>query len=254
MAQILYSQGFGSRRECAALLARGEVQVASQTVTDPEQHFAPEGLVFKVSGVSWPWQQHALLLLHKPAGFECSRQPQHHASVLSLLPPPLRQRGVQPVGRLDEDTTGLLLLTDDGTLLHRLTSPRRHVAKVYEVGTRHAVDETQLAALRAGVLLHDDPTPARALAATATGPCSLQLTITEGRYHQVKRMLAAVGNRVQTLHRSAFGPLQLPPELAPGAWRWLGAAQAQALQAVVSAVPAGAALPASPPVSQAARG
>ncbi len=245
MAQILYSQGFGSRRECAALLARGEVQVASQTVTDPEQDFTPEGLVFKVSGVAWPWHRQALLLLHKPAGFECSRQPQHHPSVLSLLPPPLRQRGVQPVGRLDEDTTGLLLLTDDGALLHRLTSPRHHVAKVYEVGTRHAIDEAQIAALLAGVVLHDDPLPARAAAALATGTHGLRLTLMEGRYHQVKRMLAAVGNRVDTLHRSAFGPLQLPDDLAPGAWRWLSVAEAEALRAAVSAAPA-AASPAAP--------
>jgi len=222
LAQVLYSQGFGSRRECAALLARGEVQVGGHTITDPNADFEPEGLVFRVGGQDWPFHAQALLLLHKPAGYECSRQPQHHPSVLSLLPPPLRQRGVQPVGRLDEDTTGLLLLTDDGALLHRLTSPRHHVAKVYEVVTRHPVDEAQLAALRSGVLLHDDPQPARAQAVEATGTHALRLTLTEGRYHQVKRMLAAVGNRVDALHRSAFGGLQLSADLAPGAWAWLG--------------------------------
>ncbi len=221
LAQILYSQGFGSRRECAALINRGEVQVASQTVTDPDADFDTTGLEFRVSGAAWPYHAKALLMLHKPAGMECSRQPQHHASVLSVLPLPLRQRGVQPVGRLDEDTTGLLLLTDDGPLLHRLTSPRHHVAKVYEVRTRHPVDAAQIEALRAGVTLHDDPTPARAAACVATGERSLRLTITEGRYHQVKRMVAAAGNRVEALHRSAFGPLQLPAELAPGQWCWL---------------------------------
>jgi len=218
--QILYSQGFGSRRECAALLAGGEVQVTQQVVTDPAADFDPAGLTFQVSGTPWPFHAKALLVLHKPAGFECSRQPQHHRSVMSLLPLPLRRRGVQPVGRLDEDTTGLLLLTDDGALLHRLTSPRHHVAKVYEVTTRHPVDAAQLGALRAGVLLRDDPTPARAEACETTGERSLRLTLTEGRYHQVKRMLAAVGNRVDALHRSAFGPLQLPADLAPGQWRW----------------------------------
>ena len=221
IAQILYSQGFGSRRECAALLKRGEVQVASQIVTDPDADFDTAGFVFQVSGTAWPFHDKALLMLHKPAGVECSRQPQHHTSVLGLLPPPLRQRGVQPVGRLDEDTTGLLLLTDDGQLLHRLTSPRHHVSKIYEVTTRHPVDAAQLDALRAGVLLHDDPKPARAEAIEATGACSLRLAITEGRYHQVKRMLAAVGNRVEGLHRSAFGPLQLTADLAPGQWCWL---------------------------------
>jgi len=235
IAQILYSQGFGSRRECSALIHRGEVQVASQIVTDPDADFDTTGLLFQVSGVPWPFHDKALLMLNKPAGLECSRQPQHHASVLSLLPQPLRQRGVQPVGRLDEDTTGLLLLTDDGALLHRLTSPRHHVAKVYEVLTRHPVDAAQLDALRQGVTLRDDPEPARAEAADATGERGLRLTITEGRYHQVKRMLAAVGNRVEALHRSGFGPLQLPADLAPGQWRWLD----HAALATPSAAPAG---------------
>lgn len=219
--QILFSQGFGSRRECAALLARGEVQVASQIVNDPAAEVATEGLTFRVSGSDWPFHAKALVMLHKPAGFECSQKPQQHRSVMSLLPPPLRQRGVQPVGRLDEDTTGLLLFTDDGTLLHRLTSPKHHVAKVYEVTTRHPVDQAQLAALCAGVQLRDDPKPARAEACEATGERSLRLTLAEGRYHQVKRMLAAVGNRVDALHRSAFGRLQLPADLAPSQWRWV---------------------------------
>jgi 16S rRNA pseudouridine516 synthase len=148
-------------------------------------------------------------------------KPRHHPSVLSLLPLPLRVRGLQPVGRLDEDTTGLLLLTDDGTLIHRLTSPRHHVPKVYEVGCRHAVSDAQLQALREGVVLDDDPQPVRAVAAEHTGERSLRLTLTEGRYHQVKRMLAAVGNRVDQLHRSAIGGLLLPADLPPGQWRWV---------------------------------
>ena len=230
IAQILFSQGFGSRRECAALLAQGQVQVAGLTVTEADADFdtglGTGSLVVTVAGRPWPCHSRALLLLHKPAACECSRQPQHHPSVLSLLPPPLRQRGVQPVGRLDQDTTGVLLLTDNGTLIHRLTAPKHHVEKVYEVGTRHPVDQTQVAALLAGVLLHDDATPARAVACKISGECSLQLTLTEGRYHQVKRMLAAVGNRVESLHRSAFGPWSLPPGLAPGQWCWLDASAA----------------------------
>jgi 16S rRNA pseudouridine516 synthase len=221
LSQVLFSQGFGSRRECAGLLQAGAVRIGGQTVTDGDAELATDGLVFEVNGTAWPFHARALLLLHKPAGVECSRQPQHHASVLSLLPLPLRRRGVQPVGRLDEDTTGLLLLTDDGALLHRLTSPRHHVPKVYEVGTCHAVEDTQLAALLAGVVLHDDPQPVRAAACERTGERSLRLTLIDGRYHQVKRMLAAVGNRVEVLHRSAFGPLVLPEDLAPAAWRWI---------------------------------
>jgi 16S rRNA pseudouridine516 synthase len=235
IAQILYCQGFGSRRECAAILARGEVQVSAQTVTDADAEFDTEGLTVSVSGLPWPFHTQALLMLHKPAGYECSRQPHQHASVLSLLPPPLRQRGVQPVGRLDQDTTGLLLLTDDGQLIHRLTSPKHHVPKVYEVTTKHAVTAEQVAQLLAGVVLHDDPKPAIATTCEQSGECSLRMTLTDGRYHQVKRMLAAVGNRVEGLHRSSFGALSLPADLMPGQWRWLSDPQNRAMRADVNA-------------------
>jgi 16S rRNA pseudouridine516 synthase len=220
LAQILFSQGFGTRRACAALIVSGSVSVSGEVVDDPQAEFATDGLVFSVDGRLWQFHAPALVLLHKPAGYECSTKPRHHASVLSLLPAPLRARGVQPVGRLDADTTGALLFTDDGVLLHRLTSPKQHVPKVYEVTAKHAVDEGQLERLRAGVVLDDDPKPVRAAAAQATGEHTLRLTLTEGKYHQVKRMLAAVGNRVEALHRSAFGPVTLDG-LAPGEWRWL---------------------------------
>jgi 16S rRNA pseudouridine516 synthase len=160
--------------------------------------------------------------MNKPAGYECSQKPRHHASVYSLLPAPLRQRGVQAIGRLDEDTTGVLLFTDDGTLVHRLTSPKHHVAKVYEVTCKHAVDAEQVERLRAGVLLHDDNETVRAAACEATGEHTLRLTLIEGKYHQVKRMIAAVGNRVEALERSAFGSVRIDG-LAAGAWRWLDA-------------------------------
>ena len=221
LAQVLFSQGFGTRRECAGIVLAGRVQVAGQVVDDPHTEVDEAGLVFRVDGVDWPYHTKALILLHKSAGYECSRKPRHHPSVLSLLPPPLRVRDVQPVGRLDEDTTGLLLLTDDGALIHRLTSPRKHVAKVYEVRTRHAVDDAQVQRLLAGVVLDDAPDTVRAAACERTSEHGLRLTLTEGKYHQVKRMVAAAGNRVEDLHRSAFGALVLPADLLPGQWRWL---------------------------------
>ncbi len=220
LPDLLFTQGFGTRRECLARVLAGHVRIGGVVVDDPEARPDPAGLLLQIDGRDWPVVDKALVMLHKPAGYECSMKPRHHPSVLSLLPPPLRTRGVQPVGRLDEDTTGLLLLTDDGALIHRLTHPRRHVAKVYEARTRHPVDATQIERLRAGVVLDDDPRPARALAAEATAD-GLRLTLTEGRYHQVKRMLAAVGNRVDALHRSRFGALALPADLAPGAWCWV---------------------------------
>lgn len=221
-ADLLFGQGFGSRAECAALLAAGRVRCAGEPVHDAAAEVQPEGLAFEVDGQRWPWCEHALVLLHKPAGTECSRQPQDRPSVLSLLPAPLLRRGVQPVGRLDADTTGALLLTDDGALLHRLTHPKHHVQKVYRVTARHPLDSTAVARLESGVVLRDSPEPARALRCTLLDAHTLEMVLDEGRYHQVKRMLAAVGNRCEALHRVAFGPWTLPAALAPGQWCWAG--------------------------------
>jgi 16S rRNA pseudouridine516 synthase len=128
---------------------------------------------------------------------------------------------VQPVGRLDEDTTGLLLLTDDGGFIHALSSAKKRVPKVYRVMTRHAITPEQIAALLAGVLLNDESVPIAATAAEMLDDRSLRLTVTGGKYHQVKRMVAASGNRVEALHRESVGPYVLPTDLAPGQWRWL---------------------------------
>jgi 16S rRNA pseudouridine516 synthase len=221
LAQILFSQGFGTRRACSGLIQAGLVRHAGRELDDPDEDFPTEGLVLEVEGQAWPYHAQALVMLHKPAGYECSQKPRHHPSVMTLLPAPLRQRGVQPIGRLDEDTTGLLLLTNDGTLIHQLTSPKKHVPKVYEVGCKHPVDASMVARLLEGVVLDDDPSPVRAAACEPVGELGLKLTLTEGKYHQVKRMVAAAGNRCETLHRSSFGPLVLPPELKPGQWQWL---------------------------------
>jgi len=228
---LLFSQGFGTRRECAGLIAAGHVRLAGERCTDPALAVAvaAEGLAFEVSGQRWLYQATALVLLHKPAGYECSQKPKHWPSVLLLLPPPLRQRGVQPVGRLDQDTTGLLLLTDDGGLIHRLTSPKHLMPKVYEVNTARPVDQVQVDRLLAGVVLDDDPEPVRAEGCEITGDMSLRLTLVQGKYHQVKRMVAAVGNHCEGLHRSAFGALTLADGPAPGQWRFVTDAERAAL-------------------------
>jgi 16S rRNA pseudouridine516 synthase len=232
LQDILFSQGFGTRRVCAGLVQQGHVRVAGNVITDATTECEPRGLQFYVDGVPWEYHEKAYLLLHKPAGTECSRKPSAYPSIYTLLPAPLRQRpqkggtdGVQAVGRLDQDTTGLLLLTDDGQFIHRMNSPRHHVPKVYEVTTRHPVDDAQIRRLQDGVQLDDEPRPVRAAACERTGERTLRLTLTEGKYHQVKRMVAAAGNRVEALHRSRIGALALPPELGPGQWRWLAPAE-----------------------------
>ncbi len=246
LQEILYGQGFGTRRVCAGLVQQGRVTVAGAPCTDPYAEFDVEGLPLCIQGLDgmgsqgggaldWACHLSALILLHKPAGFECSQKPSAWPSVYTLLPAPLRQRpaqgkkgataGVQAVGRLDQDTTGLLLLTDDGQLIHKLASPKHQVPKVYEVGLKHPVLPPQDAAfvqrLLDGVVLDDDPKPVRAAACELVTPLHLRLTLTDGKYHQVKRMVAAVGNRVESLHRSSMGDLKLPTDLLPGQWRWL---------------------------------
>ena len=227
LEDILFSQGFGTRRVCAGLIQQGHVQVQGQTVLDAGELFDLEGLHFKVQGDDWPYAAQAYVMLNKPAGTECSQKPSTWPSIYTLLPPPLRQRpqkaavqGVQAVGRLDQDTTGLLLLTDDGKFIHKMSSPKHHVPKVYEVTTKHPITEQMVERLLTGVVLDDDPKAVKAAACEAVSALHLRLTLTEGKYHQVKRMLAAVGNRVEGLHRSQVGGLVLN-DLAPGQWRWL---------------------------------
>ena len=232
LQDILFSQGFGTRRVCAGLVQQGLVSVGGAPVVDPFADFPAHGLEFTVQGVNWTYFEKAYLMLHKPAGYECSQKPSTYPSIYTLLPAPIRQRGggaaagVQAVGRLDQDTTGLLLLSDDGKFIHRMSSPKHHVAKVYQVNAKHAVDERQVQKLLGGVVLDDDPKPVRAAACEKTGDNTLSLMLTEGKYHQVKRMIAAVGNRVEEvggLHRSRIGQLDLPADLKPGQWRWLTA-------------------------------
>ncbi len=225
--RLLQRQGFGTRKACAALIASGQVCVraagddALRVCTDPAESVATDGFSFTVDGEPWQYRERVYIALNKPAGYECSAQPMHHHSVFSLLPLPMINRGVQCVGRLDQDTTGLLLLSDDGDFIHALTSPKKHVSKVYEATTKHPLDDEQLAALAAGVVLRDAPAPVFALDCRRLERNRLQLTIAEGRYHQVKRMVAAAGNRVEALHRVTIGGYDLPASLAQGCWAWL---------------------------------
>ena len=243
LQEILYSQGFGTRRVCAGLIQQGWVQAdlgqGLGVCTDPLAEVAVhEGWRFTVQGTDWPYHEKAYVLLHKPAGTECSQKPSTWPSIYTLLPSPLRMRpqkaavqGVQAIGRLDQDTTGLLLLTDDGQFIHRMSSPRHHVPKVYEVTVADPLTDAMVARLLAGVVLNDDPQPVKAAACERVHDLHLRLTLTEGKYHQVKRMLAAVGNRVTALHRSRIGDLRLPEDMAPGHWRWLTADELQGLRA-----------------------
>jgi 16S rRNA pseudouridine516 synthase len=221
LERILQKHGFGTRKECRSLIRHNRVAVNGELCDDPFNECETSGLIFTVDGVDWPYAEFACLMLNKPSGYECSRKPLHHPSVLTLLPVHLREREVQPIGRLDQDTTGLLLITNDGQLNHVLSSAKRKVPKVYLATTKHKLDQYQIDQLLAGVLLTDEPEPIAAAACEIVGDHLLRMTLTGGKYHQVKRMVAAAGNRVEALHRETIAELDLPSDLKPGEWRWL---------------------------------
>lgn len=168
------------------------------------------------------------IMLHKPAGYVCANDDPEHPIVFTLLDEPLVER-LHTVGRLDLDTTGLLLLTDDGQWSHRLTSPKHHVAKTYRVWTADPIPADAIAQFAAGVMLRGEKELTKPAQLELVATHEALLTIHEGRYHQVKRMFAAIGNKVERLHRERIGALQLPVELAEGEYRYLNAEELQLL-------------------------
>jgi len=225
LERLLQQQGFGTRRECRHLIREGRCAIAGEVCADPFVTIElPIGAEFSVDGTVWPYHAKAVILLNKPAGYECSRSPRHHPGVHALLPPQFSRRALECVGRLDVETTGLLLLTDDGTLLHQLISPKKHVSRRYRALLHEPLTEAMRQKLLTGVLLEneDKPAVAKAVAPDEANARILNITLTEGRYHQVRRMLVAVGNHVQALCRVAIGALELPADLPEGQWRWLG--------------------------------
>lgn len=220
--RILQSQGFGSRKWCRELIADGEVVIDGSAVNDYRAAFDTNGLCFEVFGERWEYREHVYIALNKPSNYECSRKPSHHPGVLTLLPEQFSWRDVQPVGRLDHDTTGLLLLSDDGAFIHAQSSPKRHVPKLYLATTSEAVTEDLIARLLAGVQLHDEPAPLAAQSCRAVGPNQLEIVLEQGKYHQVKRMLAAADNHCAALQRTAIGKLTLDSlGLAEGEWTYI---------------------------------
>lgn len=214
------SQAAGlSRSQARALIRRGRVTVAGRSVRNAGFPLA-EGQSVELEGRAMALPQSLYLMMHKPAGLLSATRDDQQATVLSLLPPPLARR-VHLVGRLDKDTSGLLLLTDDGAWSHRISSPRHHCAKTYVAELAEPLPPDAEDSLVRGVLLRGEKSPTRPAALQRLGQTRVRVTITEGRYHQVRRMFAALGNRVTHLHRETVGGLQLDAALAPGQWRVL---------------------------------
>ena len=224
LERLLHREGWSSRKGCRILINQGRVCVAGEVADDPGMEVEPEGLAYSVDDEAAIAREHLYLILNKPLDLECSRKPTVRTGVLTLFPPRYSERGVQPVGRLDADTSGLLLLSDDGQFIHRITSPKHLVSKTYVATCARPVEPEHLRQLLAGVVLNDDPAPVVARSARTLDEHTLELVVTEGRYHQVRRMIAAVGNHCDALHRSRIGELVLDG-LAPGQWRELTTAE-----------------------------
>lgn len=214
--KYLHDLGFGSRREIGRLLTRQVVCVDGVRVKQGAAQ-VKETSVVTLDGEPLVYAPVVWLMLNKPAGVITAARDAAAETVMDLLPDRFARMQVMPVGRLDKDTTGLLLLTNDGALAHRLLSPKRHVEKVYDVSYEETLVPDAVARCAAGIALSDFTTAPAVLTLLEDGHC--QLTLREGKYHQVKRMLHALGGVVTGLERTAFGGLALDPDLAPGEWR-----------------------------------
>lgn len=223
--RLLANMGYGSRREIEQMVDVGWITLDGERLKVSDQRIPVEASLAQRMAVRGkpldPPPGLATLMLHKPLGVTCSHK-EAGGLVYDLLPDRWRQRdpAISTIGRLDKDTSGLLLLTDDGALLHKVISPKRHVPKQYEAVLDRPLKGDEAAIFAAGgLLLEGDDKPLLPATLEPLDAKSVRLTLTEGRYHQVRRMFAAVGNHVVSLHRDRIGGLDLPDDLAPGEWR-----------------------------------
>jgi 16S rRNA pseudouridine516 synthase len=232
--KLLGSMGYGSRTEMARMGKAGGIVLDGADLTDVSKRIAvtpdlPSRM--QVDGEPLDPPPGLVILLNKPLGMTCSHK-EDGALVYDILPDRWRRRdpAISTIGRLDKQTSGLLLLTDDGDLLHRVISPKRHVAKVYRATLARPLTGTEQDVFAAGgLVLEGEDKPLAPAVLEVLSPTEARLTVTEGRYHMVRRMFAAVGNHVEALHRERIGGLALPDDLGPGDWRLLDSAQIDAI-------------------------
>lgn len=231
--KIISATGKKSRREVREMVRQGRVLVDGKPAPAADMKIDPQTAVILLDGEPLGYEKFTYVMLHKPAGVLTATEDRRQETVLDLLPPELRRRALSPVGRLDKDTEGLLLLTNDGQLAHRLLSPKSHVDKVYYARVDGALEPGDIAAFAAGMTLGDglECLPA---GLEILSPMEALVTLREGKFHQVKRMLAARGKPVLYLKRLSMGRLRLDPALAPGAWRMLTEEERSALNLSLS--------------------
>ena len=230
--KLLTSTGRWSRSEAKRLVKEGRVLVNGHLAASPEEKYDPETVSLAVNGEAVPLRRFVYVMLHKPAGVLSATEDGRGKTVLELLPPEYRKRGLFPVGRLDKDTEGLLLLTDDGALAHELLSPKKHVDKVYYARVEGELTEADSRAFAEGMTLGDGLVclPAGLEILTAGEKSEALVTLREGKFHQIKRMLAARGKPVVYLKRLSMGTLRLDETLPKGGWRELTEGEAVALR------------------------
>lgn len=221
--QYIARMGGLSRKEAKKEVERGNVKVNGAVIRSPKAHIDPDQSDVRLNDTALSYEPYVYYMLNKPAGYVCSTDDPKDPTVLGLVD--RKGRALFPAGRLDKDTEGFVLLTDDGAFAHRMLSPARHVDKTYLAIAAGVVTDEDIQAFREGIDIGDDtPTrPARMERLDAgDGPvCLVLLTLTEGRYHQIKRMMAAIGKPVVYLKRIAIGGVYLDTALAPGAYRHL---------------------------------
>lgn len=216
------SVGRLTRSECSAAVRAGRITVNGEKVRLPSVHVDPEHDRVSLDGIDVRYRRYFYIMLNKPQGYISSTE-NTERSVMCLVPDEFRRAGGFPCGRLDVDTVGLLLITNDGERAHRLLSPRRHITKTYRFRVTEPLGDAEVNTLRTGVCLGDFVTsPANV---RMESPVSGEIDISEGKFHQIKRMMEAVGSKIEYLERIGFGPLQLDPALGRGDWRELTEAE-----------------------------
>ncbi len=228
--KYLTEAGAASRKEAAILARKGAITVDGAVVKRPDLHIEPGKQTVCLRGERVDWREHWYFLLHKPTGYVSSTDDPGAPTVIELLPDKLKKLQLFPCGRLDRNTTGLLLLTTDGALAHQLLSPKRHVSKRYRYEVKFPLSASDIAALEAGVTIEGGYT---------TMPCKVEaegeksgiIALREGKYHQIKLMMKAVHNQITALSRISFGTLMLDPSLRPGEYRELTEEEIEQLRA-----------------------
>lgn len=221
--RLLSRLGFGSRKECRALVRSGLVEVLGRTVEDPFEELSEKPEAIVVNGENVPTVEELYMMMNKPCGLECSHSPRDHASVFEKFPPRMIEMGLNCVGRLDADSHGLLLFSNQGQFIHRVESPKKGMLKTYVARLARPITEAQIRVLKEGVQLKDEKKPFVARELEKVTDLEVRISIAEGVYHEVRRMFAAVSNHVEDLERVSIGNIRLDPALEPGSWRFLSA-------------------------------